>query len=141
MPNDVGQIPQDVVAEGGKVSKKVFEGLGETIGTVGAQLTGKKPKKQTDPVAELTERDEEFKKRAVSEILARLRKIKEEEAKLSQQRQQKEKDWQVAQREKLAPPPQIERQAQKTGQKLRQPQALPQVAKQRVETKVGWGAG
>ena len=137
MSDDAGQIPQDVVSEGGKVSKKVFEGLSEVAGSVGGQLTGKKPKKVANTVDELGKRDEEFKKRAQEEILVRLRRIAAEEQRLAQERQQKEKDWVILQREKLAPPPQIERQTKKAGRTTE----LPQVAKQRVETKVGWGAG
>lgn len=137
MSDDAGQIPADIASEGAKVSKGVAQGIAETLGTVAGQVTGKKAKKQQDPVEELKRRDQEFKELAQREILAKLRRIAAEERRLTQERAQKEQDWAVAQREKLVPPPQIERQTHKGGQ-LRE---LPQVAKQRAETKVGWGAG
>lgn len=130
--DDVGQIPSDVFAEGAKVSKGVAKGVAETLGAVTGQFTGKKPKKQSDPVEELRARDDEFKKRAQAEILARLRRIQAEEQRLRELREQEKKDWSLAQKEKLAPP-QIER--------VEKPKVLPQVRKLRPETKVGWGAG
>lgn len=130
--DDLGQIPSDITQEGAKIGKKVVQGLAETAGSLASQLVGGKPKDPQELVEELRRKDEEFKKKVIPEIRARLQRMKEEEARLHQRREQEKKDWSLIQKEKLAPP-QIAR--------SQQPSVLPQVAKQRPETKVGWGAG
>lgn len=130
--DDISQIPQDLAQEAAKTGKKVVQEVGETLGSLGSQLTGKKPKDPAKIVEELQKREEEFKKTTVSQLLTRLRRLQAEEEQRRKEREEKEKYWEVAQKEKLAPP-QIE--------KSRQAKPLPQVAKQRAETRVGWGTG
>lgn len=130
--DDISQIPSDVAQEAAKTGKKVVQELGKTLGQATKQALGQKPPDPAQIVQELTKREEEFKKKAEAEILARLRRLQEEEEKVRRERQEKEKYWEVLQKEKLAPP-QIER--------PKKAQPLPQVAKQRAETRVGWGAG
>lgn len=132
MPDDLGQIPQDLAEEAAKTGKKVVQELGKTLGRATKQALGQKPPDPAQIVQELTRREEEFKKKAEAEILARLRRLQEEEEKVRKERQEKEKYWDVAQKEELAPP-QIE--------KPEKSRPLPQVTKQRPETRVGWGAG
>ena len=128
--DDISQIPQDVAKEGAKTGKKIAQEGAKTAARLFQQLKGVPDPAQI--VDELTKRENEFKKRAEAEVLARLRRLQQEEEKMRKERGEKEKYWEVAQKEKLTPP-QIER--------SRQAKSLPQVAKQRAETRVGWGAG